>query len=257
MTQFTTTIRGHDAHVHLFPDREALSHAAVEYLLDAIEATLASQERFSFVLTGGSSPLRMYELLATDFRDRIPWDRVDLFWGDDRYVAPDDPSSNQGVAFETLIDYVPISDANVYPMPTGTKPAEAAAQQYAETIKGYFGNQPPSFDLILLGLGPDGHLASLFPENHPERQLNNPEEVPWVEAIMAPERVSPRPRLTMTFPLINQAKRVLFIVPGAAKQDAVANIVKSGEASLPGAYVNAQDNLTWYIDADAWGEESA
>ena len=254
MPDHTTTIRGHEAQIRLFPEKEALSHAAVAYLLEALEATLAAQDRFSLVLTGGSSPLRMYELLATEYRERVPWQQVDLFWGDDRYVAPDDPDSNQGAAFEAFIDQVPIPAANVYPMPTGTRPAEAAARAYEQTIKAYFGDQPPRFDLILLGLGPDGHVASLFHENHPERQLEKPDATPWVEAIMAPERVSPRPRLTMTFPLINQARRVLFIVPGAAKRDAVAQIVKSPEGTLPGAYVQAQDERVWYIDAEAWNE---
>lgn len=248
-----TAIRGHEALVRIFPDKEALSLAAAEYLIGAVETTLQEQDAFSLALTGGSSPNRLYELLAGPCRDRIPWDQLHLFWGDDRYVPRDDPASNQGAAFRQFIDHVPIPAEQVYPMPVDISPAEAAAAAYQETLLDFFDGAPPTFDLVLLGLGGDGHIASLFPENHPERSLTSVDEATWVQAILAPARVSPRSRLTLSLPAINWSRRVLFIVHGAQKQEAVRKIVREPNGTLPGAYVHARRQLCWYVDKAAWG----
>lgn len=251
--QLRAEIRGHEALVRIFADKEALSHAAAEYLVAVIKDTLEEQDYFSLALTGGSSPGRLYELLAGPYSERIPWAQIHLFWGDDRYVPRDDPDSNQGAAFRDFIDHIPIPAAQVYPIPVDIAPAEAAAAAYQETILDFFDGAPPTFDLVLLGLGGDGHVASLFPENHPETSLATVDSAQWVQAVMAPERVSPRPRITLTLPAINWARRVLFIVPGAQKEDAVRQIVREPNGTLPGAYVHARRQLCWFVDEAAWG----
>lgn len=250
------TIQGAEAHVRVFPDLEPLSHAAAAYCLAALETELeAGRERLSLVLAGGSSPRRLYELLGTTYRERVPWERLHLFWGDDRLVPRDHEHSNQGAAYRDFIDRVSIPPENVHPMPT-TEPPEEAAAHYEQTLQAFFDGGPPAFDLVLLGLGGDGHTASLFPEHEPTRHVGDP-EAPLVEAVPPPDAMKPAVgRLTLTLPALGHAKRILFLVAGASKQDAVEQILRSPDPMLPAAYAHAQDELAWYLTEDAWGEHS-
>jgi 6-phosphogluconolactonase len=129
------------------------------------------------VLSGGNTPRTLYGLLASEFRDQIPWAHVHVFWGDERYVSPDDPDSNYRMAKETLLDHVPCPAGNVHPMPTNFPSADAAARDYENTLRNYFGTDWPHFDLSLLGLGEEGYTASLFPGSPALGELDG--SSPW------------------------------------------------------------------------------
>lgn len=247
-------IRDYPADVRRFANLERLSHAAAAYVLAAMETTLETRDRFSLVLAGGSSPLRLYELFADTYRARMPWAHVHLFWGDDRYVPRGHPDSNQGAAYDAFISQAPIPAEQVHAMPTKIAPPAQAAEVYEETIRRFFGGGPPAFDLVLLGLGTDGHTASLFPHLHPEQHLQQP-DAPWVQAVEAPPGVEPRQRLTLTLPALNHARRALFLVSGTSKRDAVHTVLRTPDPTLPAAYVHPQDELVWYVDDAAWGDD--
>ncbi len=162
----------------------------------------------------------MYEQLAQQHAREVDWERVEVFWGDERYVPPDDPESCYRMARETLLAHVPIPAANIYPMPTVGSTPEAAAQAYAETLAAVFGEEPPRFDLILLGIGTDGHTASLFP--------GQIEVVAPSDALVTAVYGSPKPpptRLTCTYRVLNAAANVIFVVTGADKAAALREVL--------------------------------
>lgn len=231
----------------VLPDLESLSLAAAEMLAGRINAAVDRRGRCALVLAGGRTPQRTYELLAERFGNAVRWARVDVFWGDERYVSPDDPRSNCRLARLALLDRIPIPPANVHPMPTGHAEMEAAAREYEALIRSYFGAQPPRFDILLLGMAADGHVASLFP-GHPALD----ERARWVVAATVP--ADPPHRLTMTLPLINQARAVAFLVAGGAKADAVRRALArtTPAREVPAAGVApASGELTWWLDAAA------
>jgi len=204
-------------------------------------------ERFSLALSGGSTPQRLYRLLAAEpWRGQIDWDALHIFLADERFLPHDHPDSNFRMLRETLLDHVPLPAANIHPMPTdGT--VEDSAQRYEAALRQFFGDAPPRFDLILLGMGPDGHTASLFPgHGHPLG--------PWV----LPVHNSPKPpptRLTLSLELINQARDVLFLVTGQDKAEAIASIRRLAEPVLPAGKVGLDDGqLVWLLDGAASGE---
>ena len=144
-----------------------LFQAAAEEVLRAAAEAIAQRGRFSIALSGGSTPRNLYTLIAANASGSLPWDRMFFFWGDERHVPLNDPDSNYRMAKETLLSKVPIPPANIFPVPTENPDASAAAQAYEDTLRKFFALSPgefPRFDLILLGMGPDGHTASLFPE---------------------------------------------------------------------------------------------
>jgi 6-phosphogluconolactonase len=192
----------------------------------------------------------MYELLAGRSGASVPWRQVDLFWGDERYLPPDHPQSNYHLARIALIDRVTIPPANVRPMPTQYADMDVAARAYEDVIREYFGDRPPRFDILLLGMAADGHIASLFPGQPALHERHR-----WVVAATVP--ADPPRRLTMTFPLINQAHAVVFLVAGRAKADAVRRATAPGTpiADVPAAGVAPDDGtLTWWLDAAAAGQ---
>ena len=149
--------------MHVFPDVNELSLRVAEAVVRTVNVAVRSTGRCSLVLSGGSTPRTLYGLLASRFREQILWTHVHLFWGDERYVPPGDAHSNYRMARETLLDHVPCPAANVHPMPTHFSDPDAAARDYEETLRIYFSGGRSEFDLLLLGLGPEGHTASLFP----------------------------------------------------------------------------------------------
>lgn len=236
--------------VRVLSDLEALSLAVAEMLVGRISATVGRQGRCALVLTGGRTPRRMYEIWAERFGASVPWRQVDVFWGDERYVPPDDPQSNYRLARAALLDRVPIPPANVRPMPTHHAGIVVAAREYEDLIRGYFKDRPPRFDILLLGLGADGHVASLFPGQPALRERDR-----WVVAATVP--ADPPRRLTMTLPLINRARAVIFLVAGPAKAAAVRRAMTPGTAAdeVPAAGVAPESgSLTWWLDAAAAGE---
>lgn len=197
-------------------------------------------------LSGGSTPRLLHDVLATTFRERLPWDRIHLFWGDERFVPLEDERSNYRMAQETLISKVPIPQENVHPVPVHLATPEEAATAYEETIRRTVGDR--GFDMVFLGMGSDGHTASLFPG---VEALD--EKTRLVHAVLAPEYAEPRPRVTFTLPLLQQAEHVLFLVSGADKSEALHS-VQHGRGDLPASRVRARGTVEWFVDAAAFGE---
>ena len=199
--------------------------------------------RCAIVLSGGHTPRPLYRLLATTHRDDVDWPRVHLFWGDERWVPATDPLSNFRMARETLLDHVSCPPEQVHPMPVDSGSPDASARQYEQTLRTFFGDAGAGPDLLLLGMGSDGHTASLFPES-PALE----ERARWVVAATAP--VEPRQRITLTIPAINRALNIFLLVAGADKQSAFAKAT-SGRADprrCPVAMVQpVAGSVTWWL----------
>ena len=241
-----------DPDVRVFDGLEALSRAAADALIAKMEAVLDEQERFALALAGGSTPRRLYELLAGPYRDRVPWGRLLLFWGDERYVPPDHAASNYRMACEALLNHVALQPEHLCPIPTDPPTPAIAADQYAATLRQAFSDRDTTFDVVLLGLGDDGHTASLFPENAPHEAFEQA-NVPWVEAVTAPERYDVRERITLTLPALNGARRVFFLVAGAEKRAALRAVLAAADPALPASHVQAREGVTWFVDEAAFG----
>jgi 6-phosphogluconolactonase len=242
--------------VRRHPSLESLSLAAAALVTEVAEVSVRTRGRFTFVLSGGTSPRMLYERLAQPpFSERMPWSRTYIFWGDDRCVPPDHPHSNFGLARQAFLSKVSLPPANVYPIPGTVVPPEAAAFQYEESLRLFFqkvgGLQFPVFDLLLLGLGQDGHTASLFPGD-PALE----EERRWTRAVRVTSASPPVPRITLTLPVINMARTVVFLVSGAGKKKVLGEILSEPEkASLryPAARVRPSGRLLWLIDEGGMG----
>ena len=205
--------------IRVYNDSETLSQAAAElFTVQSRQASLICG-RFSVALSGGETPRRMYEILAASpYRERIHWDEVHVFWSDERYVPEDDPRNNARMAQQTLLDYVPIPRGHIHPIRCEQSP-EQAASQYEQELKEFFSTQNPNFHLILLGLGANGHIASLFPHTS---VLN--EKVKWVSDVYVKELGMHR--ITFTAPYINQASQVAFLVSGADKAKVLEDVLE-------------------------------
>jgi len=238
-------------HVVTLPDTDALAEAAAEHVVDLLRDALDRKDRASLVLTGGGTPKPMYERLASKHADDVDWKRVDVFFGDDRFVPPDHEESNHRLARKHLLSDGPISDCNVYPVPTTMDEPGDAALAYEETLRAYFAGEEPLFDVMLLGMGDDGHIASLYPG---EDSLE--EEDRWVLHTHAPEDQPVRDRVTMTIPLLNASDQVVFLVAGEEKAEAVAwTFGYEGEGETPPAtLVEGHQQTTWFLDEAAAAE---
>jgi 6-phosphogluconolactonase len=231
--------------LQVFADAEELAHEAAIWLCG-----LASERHgvFSVCLSGGSTPKRLYEILAgADFVDRFPWQRVHWFWGDDRFVPKDDPRSNYGMVRAALLSRAPIPEANIHAIPTeGLAPADAAIA-YEQELKLFYGAETlavarPLFDATLLGLGEDGHTASLFPGAAVLDERRR-----WVAAVI---EVKPEPRITLTYPALESSRAVAFLVSGAAKRDVLQRILVDREL-LPAGRLRPVGDLLWFLDRAA------
>ena len=234
----------------ILPDPAALADEAARRFGDLALAAVADHGRFTVALSGGSTPRALYERLAqSPLSESVDWATVHVFWGDERMVPPDDIESNYRIARETLLAHVPIPAANIYPVPTIGGTAEAAARAYEETLIAAFGSELPRFDLILLGLGPDGHTAALFP--------GQPEAVRPSAALAAAVHNAPKPppvRITCTYRLINAAANVLFLVAGTDKALALREVLRGSVdvARLPAQGVRPEQGaLVWLVDTAA------
>jgi len=242
--------------IEILPDEDALAARAADLFAQAAQEAAAARGRFAVALSGGASPRPLYRLLARQqFTQKIPWRRVHLYWGDERCVPPDDPESNHGAAERLFIRHVPIPAANVHRV-RGEEGAERAADAYEEELRALAARERPTselpvFDLVLLGLGADGHTASLFPHS-PEL-----EEVERLAvATVAPDG---SPRVTVTYPVIGAARRVWFLVSGAAKAGMVAEVLEGlrvPKAVPAQAVAPVKGTLTWMLDEAAAAELS-
>lgn len=231
-------------------DAAELSQKAAERFVALANEASASSGRFTAALSGGSTPKTFYSLLATPgFADRIPWPKVHLFWGDERCVPPEHPDSNFRMVRESLLSKISIPLENVHRM-AGEKEPKLAAVEYEEQLIEFFRlskGEPPRFDLILLGLGDDGHTASLFPGTEALKETKRLVAANFVEKMNAY-------RLTLTLPVLNNAANVLFLVAGASKAAVVKELLgaKPGASDYPASKIQPRDGkLTWMITQDA------
>jgi 6-phosphogluconolactonase len=230
--------------VEVLPDTTDLIQRSLEVVVEKIQAAIAQRGQCTIALSGGSTPKPLYQALATQ---DLPWDKLHVFWGDERYVPADHPDSNQGMARQAWLDRVQIPAANIHPMVTEAADPAIAAQDYESHIRDVLQVQDhpfPALDLVLLGLGDDGHTASLFPHT---------------KALQVQDRLitvgdkDGQPRLTFTAPFINAARCVLFVVAGANKQAALQEIFASTADAMtyPARLIQPQGELWWLFDAAA------
>src|SRR5579883_2989394 len=207
--------------VAIYPDTDQLSHAAAQYIVQIANEAIAAHGRFTLALSGGSTPRKLYGLLASaPYRDQIRWEQVEIFWSDERNVPPDDPESNYAMAREVMLSKVPIPAGQIHRVPAEVPDRDAASHTYTLEMQRVFGTDGvPGFDLIQLGMGPEAHTASLFPHQaslHEQQRLVMPVDVPK----------PPPTRLTFTPPLLNAARHVLFLVTGAEKAEALQAVLE-------------------------------
>jgi 6-phosphogluconolactonase len=222
---------------------EELASDAARKFAEAAEAAVSQRGRFAVALAGGSTPEATYEVLARDYADRAFWADTHVFFGDERTVPPDDEDSNYRMAREALLDHVQV--AGVYRMKGELSP-EMAAAEYERDIQSFFGADTPVFDLIQLGIGEDGHTASLFP-NTPALD----ERDRWTAA--NPVEKLDTNRLTLTVPVLNAAQAVQFLVAGEGKAEAVAEVLEGGASprDYPSKLVQPEDGPVWMLDRAA------
>jgi 6-phosphogluconolactonase len=232
---------------------QELFAAAAEEVIRAATEAVAQRGRFSIALSGGSTPKSLFNLLATNARTVLPWDRMFFFWGDERHVPPTDPDSNYKMAEETMLSKIPVAAGNVFRIAAENPDAAAAAESYEKTLQKFFALQPgqfPRFDLILLGMGPDGHTASLFPGSAGLQETSRLVIANWVDKFKTH-------RLSFTLPVLNAAACVAFLVSGTDKAPALHAVLESdapGE-QYPAKLVRPTDGkLIWLIDRAAASE---
>jgi 6-phosphogluconolactonase len=236
-----------EATLEVLADPAALAHRVAEWLLD-LAAT--KDGIFSIALSGGSTPKRLYQLLAGPaYLDRFPWPRTHWFWGDERFVPHDDALSNYRMVREALLSRAPIPAANIHPMPTEGLSPGAAAAAYERELKSFYGAEcldpaRPLFDVTLLGLGPDGHTASLFPDTAVLDERRN-----WVAAVIDTKS---EPRITLTYPALESSRNAAFLVAGEEKREILVRL-RRGDPTLPSSRLHPMGRLWLFADRNAVG----
>jgi 6-phosphogluconolactonase len=233
--------------VAVYEDGEALSRAAAKLFADEARRAVKAHGRFTVLLAGGETPRRSYELLAQEpLKSSVPWQAVQLFWGDERWVPHDDPLSNLGMTRRALLDHVPLDVTQIHAIPFEHSPRESALK-YERRLRSYFDSAPPRFDLVLLGLGEDGHTASLFPGNPVLDEWYR-----WVcEVYVAEQDIY---RVTTTALLINQAALVAFLVAGKGKAVILRKVLEGAHdpKRIPAQLIQPADGkLLWLADREA------
>jgi 6-phosphogluconolactonase len=232
------------ATVEVTKDPEALARRAAGWITDL---AAASRARFAICLSGGSTPRRLYQLLAeSPHRDALPWERIHWFWGDERFVPWDHPDSNYGMVHAALLGRVPVPPRNIHGIPTTGTPADAAAA-YERVLKSYYGSERldptrPLFDIQILGLGPDGHTASLIPGMSVLEERHR-----WVAEVIGGR---PEPRITLTYPALESSLQTAFLVAGADKRATLSRAL-AGDQALPAARLRPVGELIWFVDEAA------
>lgn len=230
--------------VEILSDKPALIDRARELAISTINDAIAARGRATLALSGGSTPKPLYESLA---KADLPWDKIYIFWGDERYVPQDHPKSNARMTRETLLNHIDIPNGNVFPMPTGANDPATDAATYAQTLKAFFqtdNDQFPAIDFVLQGMGDDGHTASLFPHT---------EALSVRDRLITVGNHDGEPRITFTYPLINQGRKVVFLVAGENKQQALSQVFSADAdpKNYPSKLIQPADGPHWLLDAAA------
>jgi 6-phosphogluconolactonase len=234
--------------VEVFETAEALSLATAEFIIKLADESIAAVGRFSISLSGGSTPEKLFTLLAGEkYSKCMPWKNTFIFWGDERYVPLNDPRNNAHVAKTLLLDKTDIPAANIFVIPVNIEPATEAAKAYENSIRKFFGDSLPQFDLILLGIGENAHTASLFPHTAVIHEQNE-----WVSAVYVDE--VKMYRITMTAPLINNARNIVFLAVGEGKAEVLKTVLTSAyqPEKYPAQLISpVNGNLYWFLDKKA------
>lgn len=234
-----------EARLEILADSEALSRRVAAWMFELV---IAEESVFSVALSGGSTPKRVYQLLAgPPYHGRFPWSRTHWFWGDERFVPHDDAENNYRMAREALLTHAPIPDSNIHPIPTEDVTPEAAAAAYERELKSFYGAQRldperPLFDVTLLGLGSDGHTASLFPGTSVLAERDR-----WVAAVGDAKTGA---RITLTYPALESSRHAAFLVAGEDKR-AIFDRLRRGDDSVPAARLHPTGTLWLFADVAA------
>lgn len=237
----------------IFTDLDALSRAVVDYSVHAANEAVGTRGRCLIALSGGRTPERAYELWSTEFREQMPWTKTHFFWGDERFVPAEDAKNNYRMTRESLFKHIPTPPENIHPIGTNFPTADESARAYEKVLRGFFPEAGPSFDVMFLGVGDEGHTASLFPDSpalHEEKR--------WVVGVTAP--VEPSVRISLTFPILRRARATYFLLAGAGKQGIVATLrrdANAGMQKLPVERLRPEGEVVWFLDRAAAGETGA
>jgi 6-phosphogluconolactonase len=237
--------------IRIFADVESLDEAAAHEFVHCAREAVTARGRFTVALSGGSTPRRLYQLLAAEpFRTQVDWGRVEIFWGDERCVPPDHADSNYRMAREAMLSHLPIPDEHIHRLQGERADRDAAARDYEAVLARVFGarvgDEPPALDLNLLGMGTNGHTASLFPYTKALDEMTR-----WVVANFVPELHTDR--LTMTRPMLNHSRQVLFLVAGADKAEPLAEVLTGplDPKRLPAQLIQPAGQLIWFVERAA------
>jgi 6-phosphogluconolactonase len=238
--------------IRILADSADLLRAAADEFARRAKRVVRAQGRFAVALSGGTTPRGLYAHLASDqkLQGEVPWEKVHFFWGDERHVPPDHADSNYRMAYETLLVKVPVLSANIHRIPSEYPDADPAAWQYERTLRSFFrlsAGRLPRFDLVLLGLGADGHTASLFPGTHALHEQHRLVVANWVDRLGAN-------RITLTAPVFNNASCVIFLVSGADKAPPLRAVVAGRQEAdaLPAQLIRPiAGELVWLVDRAA------
>ena len=234
-----------EADIRILNTPQELFQAAAAEFIALASTAIRDHEKFSVALSGGSTPKSLYSVLA---KATLSWEKIFFFWSDERHVPPDHPDSNYRMAKEALLSKVPVPPENIFRVRAEEKDANVVARDYEEALRSFFRLRPgefPRFDLILLGLGPDGHTASLFPNTPALNETKRLVVANWVEKFKTN-------RITFTYPVLNYAACVIFLVSGGDKSEIVREVLENPGADLPSQKVHpANGRLLWLLDKDA------
>ncbi|HLP90089.1 MAG TPA: 6-phosphogluconolactonase [Nostocaceae cyanobacterium] len=230
--------------VEVLPDLQALVARALELILSKLETAIAERGQFTIALSGGSTPKPLYEAIASQ---NLPWDKIHVFWGDERYVPPTHPDSNELMARRAWLDRVNIPANNIHSVPTLSGNPAVDAAQHQQHLQEFFHTVPgefPVLDVILLGMGDDAHTASLFPHT---------EALKVTDQLVTVGNKDGNPRITFTYPLINAARSVIFLAAGANKRPALAQVFApvADDFTYPSRLIKPQGELVWLLDQAA------
>jgi 6-phosphogluconolactonase len=233
--------------LHIAADTQALSAELAEWIKDLILDTLHTKDRFTFVLSGGSTPKALYQLLASDaYRTSIPWEKVHFFYGDERAVPFEDERNNAKMSYDTLLNFIEVPTENIHIMRTDLDPMESAVA-YEAVLNTYFGEEEYTFDLVLLGMGDDGHTLSLFPGTEVVH-----EEKAWATAFFL--KAQDMYRITLTAPVVNKSRYVAFLTTGSGKAATLKEVLEGPfePDRLPSQVITAgQGEVHWFVDEAA------